>query len=181
MRAVLALELLYLMRSIEARKKRSTYDQEFYSLVWALKQWEHYFMKWEFVFYTDHQVLNFSEVRDIWIACAWSRPSTCRIFLLKSSTSAEQSPMWQRSSVVEHFYLRSFAKRLLQCLKELYKEDKDFGEIWTSVQRNDCWRHSHLRWILILRKSTMHSADFLAAEVNSRFAWQQAQWTPRAK
>ena len=43
----------------EARQKWSTYDQEFYAVVRALKQWEHYLVQREFVLYTDHEALKF--------------------------------------------------------------------------------------------------------------------------
>lgn len=43
----------------DARRKWSTYDQEFYAVVRALRQWEHYLIQREFVLYTDHQALKF--------------------------------------------------------------------------------------------------------------------------
>ncbi|KAF7124667.1 hypothetical protein RHSIM_Rhsim12G0120100 [Rhododendron simsii] len=38
----------------EARQKWSTYDQKFYSVIRALKHWEHYLIQRELVLYTDH-------------------------------------------------------------------------------------------------------------------------------
>lgn len=43
----------------DARRKWSTYDQEFYSVIRALKQWEHYLVQRGFVLYTDHHALKF--------------------------------------------------------------------------------------------------------------------------
>ena len=43
----------------EARQKWSTYDQEFYAVFRALRQWEHYLIQREFVLFTDHQALKF--------------------------------------------------------------------------------------------------------------------------
>ncbi|KAI5311709.1 hypothetical protein L3X38_040882 [Prunus dulcis] len=43
----------------DARQKWSTYDQEFYAVVRALKQWEHYLIQKEFVLFTDHQALKY--------------------------------------------------------------------------------------------------------------------------
>ncbi|CAL9010913.1 unnamed protein product [Prunus brigantina] len=43
----------------DACQKWSTYDQEFYAVVRALKQWEHYLIQKEFVLFTDHQALKF--------------------------------------------------------------------------------------------------------------------------
>lgn len=42
----------------EARQKWSTYDQEFYAVFRALRQWEHYLVQREFVLFTDHQALK---------------------------------------------------------------------------------------------------------------------------
>ena len=35
------------------------YDQEFYAIVQALKNWRHYLMPKEFVLYTDHKALQY--------------------------------------------------------------------------------------------------------------------------
>ncbi|XP_020409695.1 uncharacterized protein LOC109946426 [Prunus persica] len=43
----------------DARQKWSTYDQEFYAVVRALKQWKHYLIQKEFVLFTDHQALKY--------------------------------------------------------------------------------------------------------------------------
>ena len=42
----------------DVRRKWSTYDQEFYDVVQALKHWEHYLVQKEFILYTDHQALK---------------------------------------------------------------------------------------------------------------------------
>lgn len=42
----------------EARQKWSTYDQEFYIVFRALRQWEHYLVQREFILFTDHQALR---------------------------------------------------------------------------------------------------------------------------
>ncbi|XP_038695485.1 uncharacterized protein LOC119992765 [Tripterygium wilfordii] len=44
----------------DARQKWSTYNQEFYAVVRALKNWEHYLVQKEFILYTNHQGLKFS-------------------------------------------------------------------------------------------------------------------------
>lgn len=43
----------------EPQQKWSTYDQELYSLVRALQQWEHYLIGKEFVLLTNHYSLKF--------------------------------------------------------------------------------------------------------------------------
>jgi hypothetical protein len=43
----------------DARQRWSTYDQEFYAVFRALRQWEHYLIHREFILFTDHQALKF--------------------------------------------------------------------------------------------------------------------------
>ncbi|GJY40324.1 transposon ty3-I gag-pol polyprotein, partial [Tanacetum coccineum] len=43
----------------EARKKWSTYDQELNVVVQAIKKWEHFFIRLEFVVYSDNQALKY--------------------------------------------------------------------------------------------------------------------------
>ncbi|CAL2254404.1 unnamed protein product [Prunus armeniaca] len=43
----------------EACQKWSTYDQEFYAVVQAMKQYEHYLVQQKFVLYTNHRALKF--------------------------------------------------------------------------------------------------------------------------
>lgn len=41
------------------RQKWTTYEIEFYVVVRALKQWEHYLIHLEFILYSDHQALRY--------------------------------------------------------------------------------------------------------------------------
>ena len=43
----------------DSRQNWSTYDKEFYSVVRALKTWEHYLVGREFVLYSDHEALKY--------------------------------------------------------------------------------------------------------------------------
>lgn len=43
----------------EAQQKWSTYNQEFYVILRALKTWEHYLTQKEFVLFNDHQALKY--------------------------------------------------------------------------------------------------------------------------
>lgn len=58
----------------DTRRKWSTYDQEFYAVVRALRQWEHYLIQREFMLFTDHRPPSFeifeqSEVGE-YVACS---------------------------------------------------------------------------------------------------------------
>jgi len=43
----------------DAKRKYSTYDKEFYSIVRALEHWQHYLVGGEFILHMDHQALMF--------------------------------------------------------------------------------------------------------------------------
>lgn len=63
----------------------------------------------------------------------------------------------------------------LDCLKKLYKENEDFEEIWTSIQRDSMSKDFHIsEGILVSYKSILHLADFLVGEADSKSVW---RWT----
>ena len=43
----------------DAKKKYSVYDQEFYAIVQAFKNWRHYLLPKEFALYSNHQALQY--------------------------------------------------------------------------------------------------------------------------
>jgi DNA-binding MltR family transcriptional regulator len=43
----------------ESKKKYSTCDKDFYTIIQALKKWRHYLVPKEFVLYSDNQALQF--------------------------------------------------------------------------------------------------------------------------
>ena len=47
----------------EVRQKWSTYEQELYSLVRALKVWEHYLLGQEFILFSDHLSLKYLQTQ----------------------------------------------------------------------------------------------------------------------
>ena len=47
----------------EARQKWSIYKQELYSLVRALKVWEHYLLGQEFILFSDHLPLKYLQTQ----------------------------------------------------------------------------------------------------------------------
>ncbi|GJV70775.1 transposon ty3-I gag-pol polyprotein [Tanacetum coccineum] len=47
----------------EARHEWSTYEQELYAVVQAMKKWEHYLIQCEFVVYSDHQALRYFQTQ----------------------------------------------------------------------------------------------------------------------
>ncbi|GKA17639.1 putative nucleotidyltransferase, ribonuclease H [Tanacetum coccineum] len=90
----------------EARRKWTTYELEFYAIVWAVKHWEQHFFPQEFVLQTDHEALKYfnSQNRSV-VANALSHRATL---------------LTTMGSEVIGF----------DCLKDLYASDDDFLEVW---------------------------------------------------
>ena len=42
----------------ESKRKDSTYDKEFFAIIWALEHWTHYLIANEFVLHSDHKALK---------------------------------------------------------------------------------------------------------------------------
>ncbi|XP_052209306.1 uncharacterized protein LOC127812819 [Diospyros lotus] len=104
----------------EARYKWSTYDKEFYSIVHALKTWEHYLVGREFVLFSD---------------CDALKHLNCQ-----TRISKDMHARWIQFLQKFPFKLRNKAG-----LKEVYREDEDFQAIWEKCSTNQPCGDFHIQ------------------------------------
>ncbi|PKU85788.1 RNA-directed DNA polymerase [Dendrobium catenatum] len=115
-----------------ARQKWPSYEQEFYAVVRALKQWEHYLLHQDFVLCSDNQALQYINSQK-----TINRLHTRWIVFLQKFSFVIKHKAGKLNRVADALSRRSALLTQLQteltglqCLQDLYKEDSDFKTIW---------------------------------------------------
>ena len=123
----------------DSRQKWSTYQQDFYSLVRALKQWENYLMGKEFLLYTDHQALKFLESQKNInkMLTRWLNFLQKFNFTIKHKTSKSNrivDVLSKRATLLSTMASRVIA---FDALKETYAIEDDFSTIWAKCSSQE--------------------------------------------
>jgi len=116
----------------EARQKWTTYELEFYVVIRALKHWEHYLIRREYVLYNDHQALKFVNTQN-----TLNRMHAWWIALMQKFIFVLNHKSGKQNKVADALSRRSALLVTLQSeitslehLRALYVEDEDLKEDW---------------------------------------------------
>jgi hypothetical protein len=116
----------------EAKKKYSTYDKEFYALVRALDHWRHYLISKEFILHSDHEALRYIQGQ----AKLQPRHAKWVEFLQQFTFSIKHKSgkLNKGADALSRKYmlLNSLSTNVIgfEVLKDNYKDDPDFGELF---------------------------------------------------
>ena len=115
-----------------------TYDKEMYSLIRALKTWQHYLWTKEFVIHSDHESLKFLKGQQKlnkrharWMEFLETFPYVIRFKKGKENVVADA--LSRRYSLLSSLDFKILG---FEQIKELYREDVDFGKIFQTCERS---------------------------------------------
>jgi len=138
----------------ETRQKWSTYDQEFYVVFRALRQWEHYLIHREFILFTYHQALKFlhsqkeiNKMHARWVSFLQKFP-----FIVQHKFGALNKVVDALSR--RAFLIVTLAQKFVgfECLKELYESGVEFNELWAKCKERPC-ADFHIREGYLLKET----------------------------
>jgi hypothetical protein len=121
----------------ESRRKYSTYDKEFYAIVRALDHWSHYLLPHEFLLHSDYELLKYLNSQQklnsrhaSWVE--FLQPYSFSIKHKSGKLNQVADALSRRHSLLSTMEVQVLG---FEVLKELYKNDPDFGNEWESCSQ----------------------------------------------
>lgn len=139
-----------------ARLRYSTYDVEFYAIVWAVQNWRHYLFRKEFILFSDHEALKHLSSQSSLSAkhAKWSNFLQQFTFVVKHVSGAS-------NRVVDALSRRTLQLTEMRAsvdgfddFRELYLTDPYFGDVLQRVQ-SGTENHFHLQDGFLFRNSAL--------------------------
>uniref|UniRef100_A0A2N9I8Y4 RNA-directed DNA polymerase n=1 Tax=Fagus sylvatica TaxID=28930 RepID=A0A2N9I8Y4_FAGSY len=119
----------------ESHRKYSTYDKVFYAIIRALDHWSHYLLPNEFLLHSDHEALKYLNSQQklnsrhvSWVE--FLQPYSFSIKHKSGKLNQVADALSRR-----HSLLSTMEVQVLEVLKEMYKNDPDFGNVWESCSQ----------------------------------------------
>jgi hypothetical protein len=120
----------------ETKRKYSTYDKEFYTIVQALKKWRHYLVPQEFVLYSDNQALQFitrqeklNQRHGKWVA--FMHNFTFVIKHIARNDNKVVDALSRRCLILQEFQVKTLG---FEHLKDIYCDDTCFKEAYEACE-----------------------------------------------
>jgi L-lactate permease len=116
----------------ETKRKYSTYDKEFYSIIQALKKWRHYLVLQAFFLYSDNQDLQFitkheklNQRRAKWVE--FMKKFTFVIKHIVGNVNKVVDALSRRCLILQEFQVKTLGS---EHLKDMYCDDAYFKEAY---------------------------------------------------
>jgi hypothetical protein len=121
----------------ESRRKYSIYDKEFYAIIRVLDHWSHYLLPNEFLLHSDHEALKYLNSQQklnnrhaSWVE--FLQPYSFSIKHKSRKLNQVADALSRRHSLLSTMEVLVLG---LEMLKELYKNDPDFGNVWENCSK----------------------------------------------
>jgi len=140
--------IAYFSEKLNDEKRRySSYDKEFYAIVQAMKKWRHYLLPKEFILYSDNHALQFinNQPKLNQKHAKWVEFLQSFTFVIKHKSGKSNKVADALSKV--SFLLQEFKVSVVGFdeMIEMYNDDEDFRDIYTTVQ--NLVSHNRSQWM----------------------------------
>jgi ribonuclease HI len=122
----------------EAKRNYSTYDEEFYAVIQALKKWRHYLVPKEFILYSDNQALQLvtrqekpNHKHEKWVE--FMQNFNFVINHISKNSNKVVDALSRKCLILQEFRVKNLG---FDSLKEMYRDDSDFKDAYEECENH---------------------------------------------